>query len=663
MINFSGITQRTSRHKSPKPSSEEIHPQVHRPSTATPYDEARWLQFFKGSPKTGPKTEPYKPSALNDFPKSPTPSRVVATAALSSPAYPFNFGEVSISPTARRELEDTRLEASNILKQMREQKAQLEADQATARKIAKPKGRFSNAHTSAFSKMDSIANHASAWRANPSRAQPSLKRVASKPELGLPTAPRALKRSPSKAELDTPETPRQLKRSPSKTSLVDASGGGSPAAQEPSAKRVKRDIKPPGTYALSTVGTPAAASKPATPRTLPAKQQPAVGGARRAPSSALGRRSNLLSPTAASLARSRSTHDLRGAGSGAGAGGSRIPTTLPPPRAPSAIDLLSAVTLTPTRHAALAARTSPLAPYGRSTPIITRPVPMPSLLGHVGSGTTATTSSLGMYPSLPAPKASVVAPTPSTPSGQRSPPKAPPKSILRSPTRLYSTDPSKIAAGTHLATPTPPRASAASRLPVAVTEPASERGGGKHVDFSASARLKALRDEAKAAATTVVQAPYPDLSARADEAVAEAARVGRGDFTFRADGGQPIVFAGASTIRAVRDDDDGGNAAAVPSPLVAGVKRKAGAGFADRGGEGEDKENDGAGDDSDGERPAKKMRRGTVGPSLAGGVSPVKKRTLGATGGGGKRAAAQAAGRRILTTARLNYLARPKRSA
>jgi hypothetical protein len=627
IMSLSGITQRTPRRKSPKPSSEDMHPQLHKPSTATPYDEARWLQFFKGSPKTGPKTEPYQPRvALKDFPESPTPSKVSSmAAALSSPAYPFTFGGAAISPTARKELEDTKLEASKILKQMREQKTKLE--ESTARKIAKPKGRFSNAHNSAFMKMDSIANHASAWRANPSRAQPSLKRVASKIELDRPTASSALKRSPSKAELDGPETPRYLKRSPSKISLVESGDKDSSTIQEPSAKRVKRDIKPPGNYASPVVRTPSFKKPGATPRTLPGAKPTVGAGA--TPSSSFGHRSNLLSPTAASLARSRSTHDLlnrRG-----GRGNSRIPAL--PPRAPSAVDLLCAASSTPPRRQALAARTSPLTPLGRTTPVIAKPVPMPPL------GRIATT--MAKHPSLAPPKSSRDT-TPVTGSIT-----ALPKSILRSPTRLYSTDPSKIAAGTHLATPTPPRVSAASRLPVAAAEPASERAGGgraKHVDFTASARLKALRDEARAAAATPAQtAPYPDLSTRADEAVAEAAC---GDFTFRASGGTGIVFAGASTIRAVRDDDAGDGGAAPRA--VAGVKRKMSAGSGSHGGDGEGKENDAEGGGE--ERPAKKMRRGT-GPGLS------------ETGAGGRRAAARAAGKRILTAARLNYLARPKRAA
>lgn len=626
-----------------------MYPQLHKPSTATPYDEARWLQFFKGSPKT----EPCKPSdGRKNFPKLPTPPKISSIATLSSPVYPFTFGGASltISPTARKELDDTKLEAATILKQLQEQKAKLEAEQTAARKIAKPKGRFSNAHNSAFMKMDSIANHASAWRANPSHAQPSLKRVASKIELDRPTASSALKRSPLKAELDAPELPRSLKRSPSKVSLIDSSDKDSSMIQEPSAKRVRRDIKPPGNYA-SPAGA-ASPTKPATPRTVPGAR-PARGAA--TPSS-LGRRSNLLSPTASSLARARGARDLL---SQRGGGRSRIPAL--PPRAPSAVDLLRPPPPSPPR-VAVAARQSPLASPGRMTPI--KPAPVASL-GQI--------SPISKMPSL-APRASFAPPKASpemaTPAPSMPLYKAIPKSILRSPTRLYSTDPSKIAAGTHLATPTPPRASASSRLPTAAAaaEPASERGArSKHVDFSASARLKALRDEAKAAeAKAAAAAPYPDLSARADEAVAEAAR---GDFTFRAT--SAIRFAGASTIRAVRDDCDGddgaeGSPAAAPR-AVAGVKRKLSVGFAAREDVEGDKENEAEDEDEGEERPAKKMRRGTAGPRLGGaadcGAPAMKKKTVGASGTGKKRAAAQAAGRRILTAARLNYLARPKRAA
>ena len=83
------------------------------------------------------------------------------------------------------------------------------------------------------------------------------------------------------------------------------------------------------------------------------------------------------------------------------------------------------------------------------------------------------------------------------------------------------------------------------------------------------------------------------------------------------------MFAGASTIRAVRDADAGGDGAAPRA--VAGVKRKMSADSSSHGGDGESKEN-GAGGAGE-ERPAKKRRRGTAGPRpLRGGRAPPARR-------------------------------------
>lgn len=82
-----------------------------------------------------------------------------------------------------------------------EKRREGEESQVTGRKFAKPKGkagRFSDAHMADFKKMDSIAGHASSFRAQPSFAKPtagSLKRTQSKANLddreeskALPTA-------------------------------------------------------------------------------------------------------------------------------------------------------------------------------------------------------------------------------------------------------------------------------------------------------------------------------------------------------------------------------------------------------------------------------------------------------------------------------------------
>lgn len=80
-----------------------------------------------------------------------------------------------------------------------------ESTDISNRRFAKPKGksgRYSAAHTAEFEKMDSIENHASAWRAN----------------RGTPVTA-SLKRSPSKASLDDSPSKSGLAQSPSKTNL------------------------------------------------------------------------------------------------------------------------------------------------------------------------------------------------------------------------------------------------------------------------------------------------------------------------------------------------------------------------------------------------------------------------------------------------------------
>ena len=75
---------------------------------------------------------------------------------------------------------------------------------------------------------------------------------------------------------------------------------------------------------------------------------------------------------------------------------------------------------------------------------------------------------------------------------------SPTKSILRSPQRLYSNDPAKVAAGTHLATP--PKIAADKKSAVVgtnvVTAPAQ-----KHVDFSLSTKARYERAQSEASST------------------------------------------------------------------------------------------------------------------------------------------------------------------
>jgi hypothetical protein len=134
---------------------------------------------------------------------------------------------------------------------------------------------------------------------------------------------------------------------------------------------------------------------------------------------------------------------------------------------------------------------------------------------------------------------------------------SPIKSILRTPQRLYSNDPSKIAAGTHFATP-PKFSSNKEPGPPPATAPVR-----KHVDFSSSTKdpeaLKNLTslddssspaaDDVPLAATMVTTTDYPTLPqifSPIAEPTPERRRqtIAPGDFTFRA--GDGITFGTSS---------------------------------------------------------------------------------------------------------------------
>lgn len=144
-------------------------------------------------------------------------------------AYEFKFRSTShLSNEAQQLMDNLRDEAARIKEQMKAEKvAQEEKDAeaedhfqgfgAAGRKIAKPKGkagRFSDVHMEAFKKMDSIANHASAFRAN------------NAPRFAQPTA-QSLKRSPSKAGLDEVARPA-------------TAGKGTPTRRQPTSRLPNR---------------------------------------------------------------------------------------------------------------------------------------------------------------------------------------------------------------------------------------------------------------------------------------------------------------------------------------------------------------------------------------------------------------------------------------
>lgn len=161
-------------------------------------------------------------------------------------------------------------EAQRILEELQEKAARIKADLVAKReaegeadfgerRIATAKGktgRYSAAHMAEFKKMDSIENHASAWRAK---------------DFTPVVTPSGLKRTPSKANLDGTPSKSTLVRSPSKTNL------------EQSPQVPRRNLKRTSSVAnLDSKPLPPSPTKsdrlasPSKPRALPAVSQSPV---------------------------------------------------------------------------------------------------------------------------------------------------------------------------------------------------------------------------------------------------------------------------------------------------------------------------------------------------------------------------------------------------
>jgi hypothetical protein len=455
------------------------------------------------------------------------------------------------------------------------------------RKIAQPKGkvgRFSDVHMAAFKKMDSIANHASAWRTDLNRNKPVDKHSTS------------LKRSPSKAELDSsvkPPASNLLKRSPSKAGL-NVSSERSP--QKLDATRIPNTQQ---ASAYSSKRVKHATTDDATTFRPKSREGNTSSSTLAAPKTSQSIRSKLLTPTKSSIARSQSTSNLRATG---------IPSIV---RSKSSKDLRN-VPSNSVKVRSVAELYSP-SPV-RTKALLDTPINMASL-------------------------------TPTHKSGIKAPMNI--KSILRTPRHLYSNDPSKIAAGTHISTP-PDLKNIKPRAPS--TAPVT-----KHVNFSASTQLKALKDEMKAA--SVEPEPlYPILAKAelesADRRMSLSDLPMPGAFTFRAGtdmkfGDMPLT----STIRPVRESDTG----LAPSTVrtLFPRKRKADAILGSVDETSEDKENEEVIEAE--EPPSKKMR---VTPKSAPVLSSPKKSMIKS-----RLPALKGVVKKGLSASRLNFLSMPKKRA
>jgi hypothetical protein len=605
------------------PTPDEMHPQLHHKSTATPYDEARWLGFFQ----MGPQTEPVRPKAPGHInTASPTPAKVQNEPQKNlekvvASDFQFTFKRqpsLELSAEAQQLMAESREEAAKIRLHMLANLPSVPEGSPANRKFAKPKGkagRFSDVHMAEFKKMDSIANHPSAWRLDQSRHKPAttgLKRSPSKAELDAP-APTSLKRSPSKAELDAPVT-TTLKRSPSKVQLNAPTATvlkrmaskpqlnpteNSPFVTKPAsrfgycgnrdeafpaspAKRIKHDKtddaatnRPVSRDGATEVATPGKAIR----HLYSGIHKPLSG---------------VMTPTKASLARTQSLKNLR-------AVNNMNPALV---RSRSSRNLLQPKT--PPRSAA-------------ST--IPKAVPTP------------TPAKVAVFSNDTAVKA---------PEELTSPPSSKKtfsaiKSILRTPHRLYSDDPTKIAAGTHMATP-PDVNKGFPQAPA--TAPVR-----KHVDFTSSTKENTEKKIIRAMSVEPDTVTYPTLPGldSPDRRTTFSAVETPGTFTFRS--GKAMSFSPAAistTIREVRSSNVG-----LPSfsfTVASPQKRKLDsfAGISE-----EEKENR---DDDDEGRPSKKARK----DEKPGTSKQIKKNKLPTHGTPSKRPSG-------ITTSRLQLLAMPKR--
>ncbi|KAE8338440.1 hypothetical protein BDV24DRAFT_138074 [Aspergillus arachidicola] len=357
-----------------RPSHQEMHPSKVHQSTTKQADSGLILGF-------NPIKKDAEGNVMKDSLVETTPSKTKASPASTyygTPAFEFKFSSADsqLSDEAKRLMESVREDVARIKAQMvQEKESQPDQDsnnQTENRKIAEPKGqasRFNAAHMAEFKKMDSIAGHASAFRATPGRFQPVRK---------------DLKRT----RLD-----ESNQNSPTKSTTK------SPAPPTVGAKRVKHDKSDDTSTRRQTVGEKSA-SKPAATRTRPAI------------------RSSLMTPTRASMARTSST-------------------SLRPPR--------------------------------------TSMLPRPSLAHS------------------PTSKQSNTPRTPNTdfnPRFKSGLPQLNLRSILRPHQPLFSKDPAKIAAGTHVAAPEFSSKFLLGTTRDASEEPAVTPSPKKRVEFSSSTRLQ-----------------------------------------------------------------------------------------------------------------------------------------------------------------------------
>jgi len=698
-----------------KPSVEEMHPQKYQMSTAKPLDEARWLGFSQMAPHTEPAKGANKIALAQGTPTKTHQSR----PSFAPPGeYQFTFSRPSLGlgPEARQLLAEKKEEAAKIREQMAAtQDSNPTSTDLLPRKMATPKpkvGRFSDVHMSAFKKMDSIANHPSAMRLESIRSKAATDDKTPKKGPAQPSlhTTQSLKRTQSKTNLPQSASSSSLPRSTSKRDLHQPSTADAPS------KRVKRAI---GDDATTDRPRSSGSDTPSTPkdgkllRLHPANPNLSKG---------------LSTPTAASLARASSVKSVKRTGipaltrspSKPGMTSASLQHAAPAPallaRPPSKMTLSE----TTTAHTGVAeSKPDP------DSPLLSRsPVKAPAQEKHVtqdpeepnsatkipylsrspskkstidygenveGDSKPSKTPLLARSPSKIAIPDTTTTPVKSTATNlmsrfnllRASPMKM--KSILRTPQRLYSDDPLKVARGTHFATPERTDTTLEKPLPA----PPKTAPVRKHVDFSASTKGNDVKDgkpdtpsketasqrddpkdTSKPAPVSFGYPTLPDDSKTTKKSHRRMTMALPSDFTFRADAG--ITFAPSpnrletvnnlkASIRHVSAD---------PEIIPAAAKKRKFASVGEtnlepsRKNESSDKENDAESEPEDEDRPSKKVKPNTLQPTPAQATkTPRKMPTLGVKPKPGSQSAQKPKDKRpgLLSRDRLNMLSMPKR--
>lgn len=244
----------------PKPSAEEMHPSRAHLSTVPEPDSGLRLGFT--DIKTTPGGQP-----LGTVQQSPS------KIGISTPTFDFRFARPgpTLGPEAQRMMDELREEALRIKAKLaaeKEEQKRRAGDESivTGRKIAKPKGkvgRFSDVHMEQFKKMDSIAGHASAFRAQPGRITPattSLKRTQSKANLDeredLPAKIASPAAKPQESERLENDSPAKRAR----RHITDDTSAVRPVSRDGAAKPTTSGVPRPKPGFLSAITTPTQSS-------------------------------------------------------------------------------------------------------------------------------------------------------------------------------------------------------------------------------------------------------------------------------------------------------------------------------------------------------------------------------------------------------------------